>query len=315
MALLALCVNVSGAAFAGNVLPAPAKLHTTVSYSFEVPKGVTVHTATRSTRAALRIRPRQAGDFLDSLGLRGSSAATIPARTTAQPPRDRAATPASLQYVTAGDPAFPPMDDDPLEQLNRLAFDFNMTLQDYILDPVSTYYLRHTTEDVRVGVRNFFANLREPLSIASYALEGDMLLASNATARFAINTTFGVVGVYDKASQLGYPKRVRDLEATICAYGVPSGPYVVLPILGPATIRDGVVRITTMAIYLQAMGLALYVPYRGSSLAVQYADIRDKQEYIESISLDPYVAYRMLYLQMREQTCSHPSGSDQYFVR
>lgn len=316
LAAIILCLNVSGTAFADNILPPLAKAHTAVSFSFAAPDDTAGHAAAPAMRPALQIRPRQAGDFLDSLGLSGAPADATQARVTPQTTLNHAAaTPVSLKHLAATDPAFPPMDDDPLEPLNRLAFGFNMKLQDYILNPVATYYLEHTTKDVRAGVRNFFANLREPLSIASYALEGDMLLASNATARFAINTTFGVVGVYDKAAQLGYPKRVRDLEATICAYGVPAGPYVVLPVLGPATIRDGIVRITTMAIYMEAMGLAVYVPYRGSSIAAQYADIRDKQEYIESISLDPYVAYRMLYLQMRKQTCSHPSGEDQYFIR
>jgi len=314
------CVGHASLALAGD-LPVAETMHDELMAGRPAERGPQIRYAVRPTeKPALRIRPRQPGDLLQSLGL-----AEPMARVDAALPKVEEAIFSGANVIRASWSKFtvnhppngaPPQEiNDPFETINRLSFGLNRGLQQQILEPVSEYYLDHTSVAVRKSVRNFFANLREPLSIASYALEGDINEAGNATARFAINTTVGIGGLFDKAEKLGFPKNPRDLEATACAYGIPAGPYVVLPILGPATMRDAAVRVTTMAMYLQAMGLAIYIPYRGTGIAVQYADIRDKQDFVESISLDPYIAYRMLYTQMRKQNCGHGTDEDQYFTR
>jgi phospholipid-binding lipoprotein MlaA len=137
--------------------------------------------------------------------------------------------------------------------------------------------------------------------------------AGNATARFGINTTLGIVGLFDPASQLGFPVRPRNLEETLCVYGLPSGPYVVLPILGPATFRDAVGRLATVVAYYEVMGLTVYVPYRISDISLQYAEAKDKVAFINSMSLDPYVVQKALYLTTRNLSCGRQADIDREF--
>ncbi|NQW01108.1 MAG: VacJ family lipoprotein [Rhodospirillales bacterium] len=280
-------------------------------------------TPARSETPGLRIRPRQARDFFDSLGLTPSAKRVDRALSEIDTSLRQQAVALGgtwRKWTAAVSPeaevdAAEVENPDPFEAMNRLSFDFNTGLQEKVLDPVVDFYLENTTVPVRKGVRNFFNNIHEPLTIASYALEGNIAGAGNATARFAINTTVGLVGIYDRAAEFGYPRQPRNLEVTACVYGVSAGPYVVLPVLGSATVRDAVVRLTTMAIYMEAMGLPVFVPYRGSSLAVQYEQVRDKQEFLTSFSMDPYATYRDLYLRMRETGCGLVSDSEQVFPR
>ncbi len=234
-------------------------------------------------------------------------------------PRTENATPASGAFIVPAS-ATPAQADgaeieDPLEAINRLMFGFNTAMQGYLLEPFTEFYIARTSREARHGVRNFFDNLREPLTVVSAALEGEFADAGNATARFGINSTLGVVGVFDPATGMGYPRRTRDLEETLCVYGLPAGPYLVLPILGPATLRDAVGRLLTVAAYFQVMGPTVYFPYRASNIAVDYTIVRDRMDFVESIAIDPYIAYRTLYLEMQNVRCGKPSAIDQYFHR
>jgi phospholipid-binding lipoprotein MlaA len=193
--------------------------------------------------------------------------------------------------------------DDPLEEFNRLMFDLNVRLRARLVHPVTDFYLRVTTPSVQAGVRNFFANLHEPATIASSLIEGEFSDAGNASARFGINSTIGVVGVFDPATDMGYPAKPHDLEETLCVLGLPSGPYLVLPIFGPGTIRDAVGRITTVAAYYEVMGAAIYIPYRASDIAVRSIDVQDQLARLYATSIDPYVAERVLYLSTRGLGC------------
>lgn len=207
----------------------------------------------------------------------------------------------------------PFVNNDPFERINRAIFGFNRRFRLNILDPMATFYFRSTTAQVRNGVRNFFHNLREPVTIASSLIEGHLVNARDATARFGINTVMGIGGVLDPAAQMGYPARPRDLEHTLCVAGLPSGPYLVLPILGPATVRDAAGRIGTVVVYYEVMGAAIYIPYRVSDLALQYVDLRDRIGFVNSISIDPYVAQKMLYLTTRSMNCGDQAAADKEF--
>jgi phospholipid-binding lipoprotein MlaA len=202
------------------------------------------------------------------------------------------------------------VNEDPLERWNRLTFDLNNSLRRSFFEPAADYYFRVTTPPVQAGVRNFFANLREPATVVSHLIEGRPDLARDATARFGINTVLGAVGVFDPATEMGYPSRPRNLEQTLCVSGLPSGPYVVLPILGPATVRDSVGRLSTAFAYYSVMGLAVYVPYRVSDIALQYAEIRDQLKAATAYSLDPYTTQRILYLTYRAISCGVPITDD-----
>lgn len=191
---------------------------------------------------------------------------------------------------------------DPYEHLNRYAYGLNNFLRTNLLDPVTQAYLELTSPPVQKGIANVFANLREPITIASNLLLGDIDGASEAGARFMINTTAGLGGYHDPATEQGYPRKVRTLEEVLCRYGVPEGPYVVLPILGPATVRDAVGRITTLVALYGVLG-PVYVPYRLGDIAVQYVDRREQLRFVESLSIDPYASVKSAHLQISRMTC------------
>jgi len=193
--------------------------------------------------------------------------------------------------------------DDPLEGFNRLMFRLNGGLQAKVLGPVSELYRDHTSPEIQLGVGNFFRNLREPATFVSSALEGQLDDAGTAAARFGINTTLGIAGFRDPATELGYTVRPRNLEETLCAYNVPSGPYLVLPILGPATLRDAAGRLATVVMYFEVMGTYVYLPYRITDITVQYANVKQKIDAINQLSPDPYRTQKALYLALRDLNC------------
>ncbi len=236
-------------------------------------------------------------------------------RAMAAPPAPSAAAP---RRAIAGDPlpqalAIPGLPEsdilrnlngnDPLEPFNRLMFRLNGGLQAKLLGPASELYLDHTSAGVKLGLGNFFRNLREPATFVSSALEGQLDDAGTAAARFGINTTLGIAGFRDPATELGYTVRPRNFEETLCAYRLPSGPYLVLPILGPATVRDAAGRIATVVLYFEVMGASVYVPYRITDFTVQYAMVKEKIDLMNRLSSDPYAAQRALYLAMRDLGC------------
>jgi phospholipid-binding lipoprotein MlaA len=94
---------------------------------------------------------------------------------------------------------------------------------------------------------------------------------------------------------MGLTVRARGFEETLCRFGLPSGPYLVLPVLGPATLRDSVGRIATVVMYFEVMGLTVYLPYRLSDIAIQYAEAKVNQDLLESLAGDPYVAQKIFY--------------------
>ena len=194
-------------------------------------------------------------------------------------------------------------EDDPLEPLNRLVFALNRQFQAYILDPLSGVYLDQMPVGARSSLRNFFRNLREPATLVTSALEGEMHDAGIAGARFGINSTLGVIGFFDPATEMGLTVRPRNLEDALCRYGLPPGPYLVLPVLGPATLRDAAGRLATVVMYFEVMGGMVYLPYRLTDIAVQYTEARAKKDLIDSLASDPYVAQKIFYRTMTSLGC------------
>ncbi|MBI3707063.1 MAG: VacJ family lipoprotein [Proteobacteria bacterium] len=191
---------------------------------------------------------------------------------------------------------------DPYESVNRYAYEINAFLRRYLLDPVALTYLQYTNRPVQHGVSSVFANLREPMTIINNLLLGDVAQAGNATYRFGINTTIGIGGYYDVAADLGVPRHLRTLEEVLCRYGIPAGPYVVLPVIGPGTVRDAVGRVTTLLILYTVLG-PIYIPYRITDIAVQYVDLREQLRFIDSISIDPYTGQKSAHLQISKLRC------------
>jgi len=139
--------------------------------------------------------------------------------------------------------------DDPLEGLNRSIYSFNTTADKYVLRPASKGYNSVVPKPAKSGVRNFFTNLGEPLNALNNLLQGDVDGALKSTYRFTVNSTVGLLGLFDVAGkQLDVTPAKEDFGQTLAAWGVGPGPYIMLPFLGPTNLRDGVGRVTDISI-------------------------------------------------------------------
>jgi phospholipid-binding lipoprotein MlaA len=127
---------------------------------------------------------------------------------------------------------------DPLEPLNRATFRFNDTLDRHIAQPVARTYNRVVPRPVRTGVDNFFSNLGDVTVMFNDFAQLHLMDGMNDLMRVAVNSTFGLLGVLDIATPAGIAKRDQDFGLTLGHYGVPAGPYLVLPLFGPSTFRD-----------------------------------------------------------------------------
>ena len=152
--------------------------------------------------------------------------------------------------LTAGACATPPTDpvaraefdktNDPLEPMNRKILDFNLFLDRILIKPAALTYRTIVPQYPRDRVRNFLDNLGEPVIFVNDTLQGEFDRAHTTFARFLFNTTFGIGGLWDQASKIGLEKQTGDFGQTLYSWGVPDGPYLVLPILGPSNPRDAI---------------------------------------------------------------------------
>ena len=127
---------------------------------------------------------------------------------------------------------------DPFEGWNRAVFSFNQKADKYVLEPVAEGYQAVTPAPVRRSVSNFFNNLGEPITAVNSVLQAKPSKAVRSLTRFVFNTTFGLLGLFDVATAMGIEREKEDLGQTLAYWGVGSGPYLVLPILGPSNLRD-----------------------------------------------------------------------------
>jgi len=127
---------------------------------------------------------------------------------------------------------------DPLEPMNRTVAQFNEGVDSVLLKPVATVYQRHVPALVRTGVSNFFGNLGDLWSGANSLMQLKIHDAAENVMRFSVNTVFGLGGILDLASEMNIERHREDFGKTLGRYGVPAGPYLVLPLLGPSTLRD-----------------------------------------------------------------------------
>lgn len=246
------------------------------------------------------------GSTAAALLLLATIVVTVPPAATAQ------VTKALTMGAPAGDPAQPGQvieadeANDPLEPINRGVFWFNELLDVVVIRPAAEVYRAVLPTPVRTGVRNVLRNVRAPLDLTNQVLQGDWDGAGDVLARFTINTTVGLGGLIDVAARNGIPYEYESFEQTLAVWGVPEGPYLVLPIVGASSLRDG------PALFLEAWAdpvsrfaannEAEWFTYSRVGLTV--ADTRS--EYIEVIddlranSFDYYAAFRSLYRQRRD---------------
>jgi phospholipid-binding lipoprotein MlaA len=189
---------------------------------------------------------------------------------------------------------------DPWERVNRTSYKFNDVLDKAILRPVARGYAK-TPQPVQRSVHNFFDNLDYPVTIVNDLLQGQIKPFFSDIARLVLNTTIGIGGLFDPASSAGLEKNNRDFGQTMGKWGVPPGPYVVVPILGPYTVRDGIGAGTVDTFanprsYTKwQVNLSLY--------AVRQIDRRARLLPLDATldsAYDPYAFLRNAYLQQRQ---------------
>lgn len=129
---------------------------------------------------------------------------------------------------------------DPLEPFNRAMYAFNDDLDRAIIKPVAGWYHDYVPVPIRRSIGNFFRNLLEPTTVINDLLQGKFEQALSDTGRFVANTTFGILGLFDVATPLGMERHVEDFGQTFAVWGIGSGPYIVLPFIGPSNLRDAI---------------------------------------------------------------------------
>lgn len=191
---------------------------------------------------------------------------------------------------------------DPLEPLNRRFFRFNDTIDQFVLLPVTNAYQFVVPSPVRVSVRRFFRNLKSPVYFVNNLFQLRFQDAAETLAGFALNSTAGIVGLFDPASNVGWKQHPADFGQTLGMFGVQSGPYLVIPLLGPSTVRDGTGDLVDRAFdpltYLFGMGDLLFIG--GSSGFITREENAKAIEALRSSSVDYYSAMRSAYTQNRE---------------
>ena len=191
---------------------------------------------------------------------------------------------------------------DPLEPFNRTVFKFNDAVDTYALKPVATAYKKATPSFVQTGVNNFFGNLSDVWSGLNNLMQGKGEAGMSDLTRVSLNSTFGLLGLLDIASEAGLKKHNEDFGQTLGYWGVPSGPYVMLPLLGPSTVRD--TSALPLDIKADIWGYKDPVGARnaGSALRIvdQRATILDASNLMEEAALDRYEFIRDGYLQRRQ---------------
>lgn len=195
---------------------------------------------------------------------------------------------------------------DPIEPFNRAMFWFNDKLYFYLLKPIARGY-RVVPEPARISVGNFFSNLASPIRLVNDLLQLKLRRAGSELARFSVNSTVGLLGLFDPAkSWLKLEKHSEDFGQTLGHYGIGNGFYLVLPVLGPSTLRDGVGKIgdyfvdpITSPYYCELRTWEQY-SLKGADRINWLSLDRDSYEALKKESLDPYLTLRNSYLQYRQ---------------
>ncbi|HET8900134.1 MAG TPA: VacJ family lipoprotein [Rhodanobacteraceae bacterium] len=211
-----------------------------------------------------------------------------------------------LVVILGGCAIAKPRTDDPWEKFNRNAYSFNMAMDKAVIRPVAVGYRKITNEPVRRAFSDFFTNLRMPITVGNDLLQGRPRDALEAGGRFLINLTLGLGGFFDPASGIGLPLETTDFGVTLARWGVPDGPYLVLPFIGPTTARDvwqmpvDGYFFDPISIYSREQRLAYHAELipQFLYLVTLRAGALDAESFLQS-AYDPYVFMRDAYRQRR----------------
>jgi len=218
----------------------------------------------------------------------------------------------ALGLMTSACATDPEAPDDPLEPMNRVFFDLNQRLDRHAALPAASFYTSAVPHGIRGSIHNLLSNLSGPVTVANDILQVEFENAGIAAGRFVVNTTVGVAGIFDVATDWGLPERNRDFGETLGTLGIPAGPYLVLPFRGPTALRD------FAGSYVDGFFSPLYyVHYSGrqyvglvksslGSVDNRSANIITYRD-IQRASVDYYATMRAYYLQRRARQVEEKS--------
>ncbi len=246
-----------------------------------------------------------------ALALASSGARTVGAQTTP----DAAETAAAAAAAPTG------TEEDPWEPFNRKMFEFNEELDHYVLRPVAKGWDTVAPRPVQRSVDNFFDNLRSPVRFVNNLLQGQIDPAAVTLCRFVVNTTAGIGGLIDWASDMGLPRQPADFGQTLGKWGVPAGPYIVWPVLGSSNPRDtvGLVADSYMDIATLFGDFFTLAGARVAQTVNTRSLLLEEIDNAREASLDFYISVRNAYFQRRarliegESATELPSEDELYF--
>lgn len=192
---------------------------------------------------------------------------------------------------------------DPLQKINRKIFAFNDKMYFWLMEPVARGYSKIFTSSVRICIKNFFNNVTSPVTLVNHLLQGKFKASAKTLARFTINTTFGLAGCFDPAKKdFHLEVEEEDLGQTLGRYGVGHGFYLVIPFLGPSSLRDGLCLwgdgYFNPIDYLDDLEqYSLYTVKAVNTLSLNQGNY----ETLKKSALDPYDSFKNVYLQYREE--------------
>jgi phospholipid-binding lipoprotein MlaA len=203
-------------------------------------------------------------------------------------------------------PSGKPDPSDRFERFNRSVYKFNTALDHAILRPVARQYVKVTPQTVRTGVNNVLTNLAYPVTLVNNFLQGKLTDGMTDVARFLVNSTIGIGGLFDPASGMGLDRHQADFGQTMGRWGMHSGPYLMLPFLGPSTVRDAFGLVPDYLLLHEIETVKLfdnnqYVQW--SLFAIGTVNRRSQlldEDHILDSAYDPYAFLRNVYLQRRD---------------
>ena len=194
-----------------------------------------------------------------------------------------------------------PTREDPFEPWNRAMYEVHQVVDGNLIKPVAEAYVKYTPEPIRTGISNFGGNIDDLFTGINNLLEGRKDQAGDDFGRVLLNSTFGMLGIFDLASMMGINKDKKDFGITFGKWGIPQGPYLFVPLWGPTTVRDGTG--TLLRIFIGPVGYIPDVPLRNSIYGVGYLDLRAQalsaESVIETAAIDRYRFLRNAYLKNR----------------
>ena len=191
---------------------------------------------------------------------------------------------------------------DPFEETNRVIYEFNEVVDDNLLEPVSRAYQDHMSDFLQNRVSHFFGNLRDVSTLANQILQFKIEQSAITLSRIVVNSTVGLYGLFDIATDISLTTDNEDFGQTLAVWGVEEGPYIMLPLMGPSTLRDGAglyVDLTSDANLINEMDDLGAISASAMNIVDKRVELLPATDLLDQ-SDDPYIAMRSSYLQKRK---------------